>query len=367
LRKLIEPEEACRRLQVIFPRDSFDTVLSSPQAGWAVSALIYIDAVCSAADDQDAVQWARPTTVLWMSAAALSRPADDMRIAWRTAAAKGNKQLVALQEEWGEKLDATYRDTSRETLRDETFKEWVDNGALRKRAGLPTTSSRPIWALLDHFADLFDPELTADEVEAAAGAWRDKHLDPGAKLRVAFAAAAENAKHAVTVALPNSATGATRTLESGKSSLIIKGVVEIWSVARLLKPVVLAISEPGDKAHLGEAIALQGLGIALDVKNVLPDVIMADLGEEPVQFWIIEVAASDGVVSKTRRTALLKWAAERGIKEERISFLTAFESRNSDAARRRLKDLATGTWAWFAAEPDNELAWYKIVHGAPKE
>ncbi|WP_443046000.1 hypothetical protein [Streptomyces sp. GQFP] len=40
--------------------------------------------------------------------------------------------------------------------------------------------------------------------------------------------------------------------------------------------------------------------------------------------------------------------------------MTAFESRNSAPARKRLKDLATGTWAWFADEPHHELAWYKV-------
>ncbi|SEK65943.1 BsuBI/PstI family type II restriction endonuclease [Streptacidiphilus jiangxiensis] len=367
MRKLIEPEEAERRLQVIFPRTAFDTALSSPLAGLAVAALIYVDAVCSATDNADQVQWARPTTVLWMSVGTLAHSTDDERLAWRAAAAKGSKKVAALCEEWGETFTATYRDTTRESLRDETFNEWREHGALRKRAGLPNNSSRPSWSLLDHFADLFDPDLSAEEVEVAASAWRDEHLDPGAKLRVSFATAAENVKHAVIVKLPNSATGATRSLEAGKSSLIIKGVVETWSLSRLQTPVVLAISEPGDKVHLGEAIALQNLGITIDSKNVLPDIIMADLGTNPVHFWIIEVAASDGVIRKTRRAALLKWAAEQNIAADRCSFLTAFESRNSDAARRRLKDLAPGTWAWFAAEPNHELAWYEVVPGAGDE
>jgi hypothetical protein len=364
LRKLISPEEAERRLQVIFPRAAFDPVFSSPLAAMAVSALIYVDAVCSADDPTDTVQWARPTTVLWMSKGALAHSGDADRIAWRTAAARGNKHVAALHEKtWNEPFQPSYRDNSRETLRDETFREWRSHAAIRKRAGLPTASSQPSWALLDHFADLFDPDLSDEDFEQAAAAWRDKHLDAGARLKAAFALKAEVAEHAVTVLLPNSG-GATRTLEPGMASLIIKGVVETWAEARMQKPVVLAISEPGDKVHLGEEIALQGLGITIDVKNVLPDVIMADIDADPVQFWIIEVAASDGVVTPDRRAALLKWAAKQNIAEGRCSFLTAFESRNSDAARRRLKDLAPGTWAWFAAEPFHELAWYEVVPGA---
>jgi hypothetical protein len=78
--------------------------------------------------------------------------------------------------------------------------------------------------------------------------------------------------------------GTTRTLEPGHSSLIIKGVIEAWAPARLTQPVVLAISEPGVKVHVGDERMLQALGIRLDVNNVLPDTLIADLGAEPVQF-----------------------------------------------------------------------------------
>ena len=40
-----------------------------------------------------------------------------------------------------------------------------------------------------------------------------------------------------------------------------------------------------------------------------------------------------------------------------------FLDRNDDAARRRLKDLAVGTFAWYASEPTRELAWYDISEG----
>lgn len=360
MRKPVSPEEAERRLQVIFPRAAFDTVLSSPLAAMAVTALIHVDAVCSADDPAEAVRWARPTAVLWMSAAALERNAEEERIAWRTAAARGNKHVAELHESWGIPFQPSYRDNSRETLRDETFKQWQAFGAIRRRSGVPTSSSRGIWCLLDDFADLFSPDLTYETFQEAATQWREKHLDPGTRLKATFALDREAAKHAVKVSLPNS-NGTTRTLAPGISSLIIKGVIETWAITRLTKPVVLAISEPGDKVHLGEERALQALGIKIDEQNVLPDVILADLGEDPVQFWIIEAVATDGVVTKERRKALLSWAAQQNIKDDRCSFLTAFRSRNDPPARRRLKDLAAGTWAWFADEPDHELAWYQVT------
>lgn len=361
MRPVITPDEAERRLQVIFPRAAFDPVLSSPLAGQAVAALIHVDAVCGVSDDVTEVQWARPSTVIWSSREALARTSDADRTSWRTAAARSRNDVEALHEQWGVPFTPAYRENSRETLRDETFRKWREHGALRMRPGLATSSSKPRWALVDDFADLFELTLVDNDFEQAATAWRNNHLDPGTRLKTNFALDEEASAHAVTVTLPN---GTSRTLEPGMSSVIIKGVVETWASARLLQPVVLAISEPGDKVHLGDEKSLQTLGIKIDQTNVLPDALIADIGDDPVHFWIIEAVASDGPVTTERRQALLDWAAKQNIKADRCSFLTAFQSRNHPAAKKRLKDIASGTRAWFADEPNHELAWYQLIPGS---
>lgn len=326
----------------------------------AVAALIHVDAVCEPDAESGTVHWARPSTVIWMSDAALAHDDDADRRALRTAAGKGSKQVADLHESWGVSFQQAYKDNSRETLRDETFRKWREHGALRMRAGLATSSSQPRWALLADFADLFDPDLEGAAFIEAADSWRDNHLDPGTRLKAAFALGNETAKHAITINLPN---GTKRILEPGESSLILKGVVETWAPARLVQPVVLAISEPGDKVHLGDEQYLQALGIKIDMANVLPDAVIADIGVEPVRFWIIEAVATDGPVTTERRKMLLAWAVQQNIKADSCSFLTAFLSRNASAAKRRLKDLASGTWAWYADEPNHELAWYSILPG----
>lgn len=357
MRKLVEPSEAERRLQQIFPKAAFDTVLSNPTAGLAVTALLYVDAVCNAKDPAESVVWARPATVIWMSEEALSRQSDAERSTWRQKAAKQRKDVEALHRSWGVPFIPLRADNSRETLRDETFRLWHEHGAMRKRADVATTSSHPRWALLDDFADLFDPALTGEAFEQAANKWRERHLDPGTRLKVTFDRKAETDKHAVTITLPG---GSSRSLAPGKSSLILKGVIESWASKRLAEPVVLAISESGVKLHLGDEQLLQALGIKIDSANVLPDALLADLGVNPPHFWIVEAVATDGPVSRGRRKNLLAWAAQQNIKLTSISFLTAFLSRNDGAAKKRLKDLAPGTWAWFASEPDHELAWYSL-------
>lgn len=80
-----------------------------------------------------------------------------------------------------------------------------------------------------------------------------------------------------------------------------------------------------------------------------------------VRFWVVEAVATDGLVTTARRDALLRWAAQQNIAADRCSFLSAFESRNAAPAKRRPKDLASGTWAWFADEPAHELAWYQFI------
>lgn len=327
-----------------------------------MAVLLYVDAISTPDQSSSTVNWARPSTVIWLTPDTLQHASTAERVAWRDAAAKNQRSVEAVHASWGVPFTPVYRENSRETLRDETFRKWREHGALRRRAGLPTSSSKPRWALLHDFADLFDPALDGDDFDESATLWRESHLDPGTRLKVNFAIEKEAAEHAVTVNLPN---GQSRKLEPGMSSVILKGVVETWAYRRLLQPVVLAISEPGDKVHIGDETTLQALGIKIDRTNVLPDALIADIGDDPVHFWIIEAVATDGPITTERRQALLDWATRQNIAADRCSFLTAFQSRNHPAAKKRLKDIASNTWAWFADEPNHELAWYQIPGPGP--
>jgi hypothetical protein len=348
------------RLGVIFPREAFDPVHSNPLASAAVAAMLYIDAVVPdlGTEPQLDATWARPTTCLWMSDETYSRDNPADRIAWRNAAARGRAAIEELQSRWW-LLSAVswYRDNSRETLRDETFAAWLHYGALRDRPGVRTTSSTPRWALAESFADLFDPALTDQEFTDAADSWRAAHMTPGARFRIATLRDRGHASHAVEVMLPN---GHRRFLEPGEASQILRGVVENWAPARLIDPVVLSISEPGDKLYLADQARLQSLGLTIDPGSVLPDAVIVDIGEDPPAFWIVEAVASDGPVTEERQRELTQWAADQGIPIGSCRFLSAFLDRNHSASRRRLKDLAEGTFAWYVSEPSMELAWYQI-------
>ncbi|MDQ3485549.1 MAG: restriction endonuclease [Actinomycetota bacterium] len=354
------PRDDCHaRLQRLFPRAAFDPVLSNPLASAAVAAMLYIGAVVPDSDDpgEDAV-WARPSLCLWMSDGVYGRDGPDDRIAWRKAAlGRGRDATVALQTSWGLAAESWYRDNSRETLRDETFTNWLGHGAVRVRPGVPTASSKPRWALTQSFATLFSPELTDGDLDASMDTWRETHMSPGDRLRISTARDRERQVHAVTVTLPD---GVVRSLEPGEASFIVKGVVEQWAPSRLGDPVVLTISEPGDKVYVADASRLRVLGLTMDPSSVLPDAVIVDIAARPPEFWIVEAVASDGPVDEDRRRALLRWAGAQRIDPAHCRFLSAFSSRNSPSARKRLKDLAAGTFAWYADEPGNELAWSEI-------
>jgi hypothetical protein len=354
------------RLGVVFPRSAFDSVHSNPLAAAALAAMLYVDAVVPDEGDvpSDAT-WARPTTCLWMSDDVYARESAQDRISWRKAAARGRKAMEELQASWGlPHASSWYRDNSRETLRDETFPAWLDHGALRDRPGISITSSLPRWALTASFADLFEPSLPDDEFAERAETWRGSHMSPGDRFRIATLREREHAAYAVEVVLPD---GHTRLLEPGDTSRILRGVLASWAPARLRDPVVLTISEPGEKVLLADEARLRALGLTIDPQTLLPDAVIVDIGETPPAFWIVEVAASDGPITEDRRRRLLRWAEDQRIPADSCRFLSAFLDRNDDVARRRLKDLAAGTFAWYASEPTRELAWYDLAAGDPRE
>lgn len=359
-RPLPSRKQCVDRLELVFPRAAFDTVMSNPLAGWAVAALIYVDAVVTAYGDlpEDAT-WARPTMVLWMSDEAYARADSGSREAWLAAAkgARAKRSVAELLASWGLRFDPRYGDNSREQVRDETFPRWSDEGAVRVKPGVKTTSPLPRWALTDVFADLFDPGLAGDLLLERVEAFREAHMSPGGKVKALIARQRGDQAHAIDVILPS---GAHRQLTPGESSVILKGVVEQWAPVRLLDPVVLTISEPGDKIYTADSAVMQRLGLSIDPTTLLPDAVLVDLGLTPPDFWIVEAVASDGPIDEDRKRALLRWATQQRIPEGSCNFLTAFGSRNAGPARRRLKDLAAGTFAWYADEPTRELAWYEL-------
>lgn len=357
-RRVIDPALCQKRLRLIFPPAATDAVLSGPLAAKAVAAMIYAGAVVN--DSGEPVPenvWARPQTVLSMSDEALARPGQSDRLAWSKAAAGGNRKLATLLEMWGEGYHPWYEANTREGLRDEIWPRWRDQNAVRTNPDVSGTSAAPRWALTASFADLFAPDLDGPELTAAIDSWRDTHMAPGDLFKILSLNKIAQKERQVSVEIPGYGT---RYLEPGTASHILKGVIEEWAPRRLGSYAVVAISEPGTKIWSLDAAGMAAVGISINVSRLLPDAIILDIQAEPPIFWIVEAVATDGEINEGRKEDLLMWARDQYIDPVQCQFLSAFSSRNSAPARKRLKDIAAGTYCWFLDEPDQELAWYEL-------
>ncbi|MDR6868587.1 hypothetical protein J2Y69_003206 [Microbacterium resistens] len=358
---IVPVDEAVKRLELIFPRAAFDSVLSSPLAAASVTAMIYVGAVWDDDLEASGQRWIRPSMVMWLNDTELEYTGIQERDAWYTAALVGKKATAKLASTRGYSMAQRYADNTRETLRDETWPKWREHGATLFRGGMPTSFPGPRWTLTRSFAALFDPTLEGDALTSAIEAWVQTNMSTAGRMKAMSARDLARSEDAVDVVLPN---GTHRQLEAGGASQILKGVIEAWAPARLSSPMVLSISEPGDKVYLIDNERLASIGISIDISKLLPDALLVDVGVNPVEFWMIEAVQTDGEISDARKADLLEWATAQGINPDHCQFLTAFSSRNSAPARRRLKDLAEGTYAWFLDEPGMELAWAPIERGA---
>lgn len=324
--------------------------------------MIYLGTIWDDALESGQQRWIRPSMVMWLNDSDLVHTSPDERDEWYLAAARGKKKVIELLRARGEEFVQRYGDNSREGPRDETWPRWRDNGAAIYRSDMPNSYPGPRWILTRHFAELFDPALQGEALQSAIVAWSDKYMSAAGRMKAMSARELARGEHAVDVRLPG---GQHRQLEPGGASLILKGVIEEWAPRKLLAPLVLSISEPGDHVYVVDAARLAAIGITMDAQRVLPDALIVDVGADPVEFWIIEAVNSDGEINDSRKALLLEWAETQGIGAVHCQFLTAFISRNAPPARRRLKDLAEGTFAWFLDEPELELSWGRIEPPVP--
>ena len=292
--------------------------------------------------------WLRPNQVIRMTDAQAARTTDAERLAWAAESLRRRRRGEA-REEVGPRW---FEDTSREPVRDETLRFALQPaGAAVERAGLATTSATPRWALAPDFAALF----TASEVDAPAAitAWRTARLSPAALARVALAqrgVTASGAGEAVLVRFPN---GEARRMAPGLSAEITKAVVENFAVRFLADPGVLWISESRTQVVARDDALARRVGLTIDRAEVLPDVILVDLGAPvPPLFVFVEVVASDGPVHDERKRELTALIAAAGYDARHAAFVTAYWDRGRQEFRRTVGAVAWDAFVWAASEPD---------------
>lgn len=326
------------RLQTIFPE-------GTPQRGYLVRDLaastvfvmLYVNAV------EGSEQLLAPKHVYRMSDDQEGMTDDESRLKYATDVMKPGGRAPGQQ--W-------YADTSREPIRDETLREGlVVVGAAIEDDSIPTTSSKPRYALRKEFAELFDPSLTGKRLESAVTTWQSKNLNKGALARIAINRMGAGAGDGqVLISFPN---GETRRMKPGESSIITKAVIEVFAATYLQSPAVLFVSESGNKVISRDEELSSKLGLTIKADKNLPDTILVDLGPEHPLLVFVEAVASDGPINERRKEALQALAEAAGFPLEHVAFVTAYMDRSGAPFKKTVDSLAWGSYAWFVSEPDS--------------
>lgn len=243
-----------------------------------------------------------------------------------------------------------YQDNTREPIRDETLKDGlVAIGVVTIDETVPTTSSKGRYALKESFYNLFNPDLTGDALTAVIQQWQEENLSKASLARILINRSGGNTGENIVVTLPNNET---RLLSPGPSSVIAKAVIEVFAKNFLTKPFLLWLSESGNKVVQKDDALANKLGIAIDAGKHLPDIIIVDLVEN-LSFVFIEVVASDGPITESRKEAFYQLIEKAGYPRSQVQFVTAYLDRQSAAFKKTIPEVAWNSYAWFASEPEN--------------
>jgi len=327
------------RLPLIFPETLEDrTYCVREMAAKTVFTMFYLDAV------EGTGRLMRPSQVTVMSDAQAAKRGDADRLAFAHATLTRKKS-----ERYMPAVDHWYKANTREPIRDETLGDGLIKYNAVTAIAVATTSDKPRYSMTKAFAELFLVPDTA--FAAAADAWRQQHLSEDALRRIALLRQGVLLyDKAVVVNFPGGA--GQFQLSPGESSILTKAFVEQFAPRYLIQPVVLFISESGNKAAGFLSDRTKTFGIVIDVKTLLPDVMLVDLGCTPMRLVFAEIVNTDGPIRETRKREFLALAAKAGIRAQDCSFVTVFSHRDSSPFKKAVNALAWGAYAWFMTEPN---------------
>jgi hypothetical protein len=333
------------RLPIIFP-EGMDghNYLTRKVAVRTIFAMLYVGAV------EGTGRWLRPNQVARMTDAQAELRSDAARLDWITASFKKADSIIG---RW-------YADNTREPIRDETLRNSLQPvGAVVERSELAKNDASPRWALAADFAGLF----TCDEEEfpGLVERWRERHLTPAARARVAMLqeGVVQGGAEGVLVTFPG---GRSRMLSPGTSSRIAKAVIEQFAHRFLDTPGVLWVSESSRKDEAADLKLAARVKLPITPNELLPDIILVDLGGEEFRFVFVEVVSSDGPITEDRRARFVEMLSSGGHNPKTAAFVTSFLDRASGTYRKLASTFAWNSFVWFASEPDK-----LILHLDPGE
>ncbi|MBN2561708.1 MAG: restriction endonuclease [Phycisphaerae bacterium] len=237
------------------------------------------------------------------------------------------------------KYRVRYAPNTRETIRDEAVKYFVEEGVLVKN---PDDPSRPT----NSGKTVYQIEQTALALcrtfqSPAWDATLKRYLATRGQIKRELQRGRELAR--IPVHLPSRRK---ITLSPGGQNPLIKAFIEEFCAKFVPGGVVLYVGDAENKFRFYEAAYLRRLGVVIDSAAKMPDVVVHD----PKRDWLVigEAVTSAGVVDGKRRRELKDLFA--GFRKGLV-FVTAFESR--DAMGRFLSQISWETEVWIAEDPDH--------------
>ena len=335
--------EILRRLRLLIPEQS------DPR-GWArrqiAAKAVFVFLYGYAIEGED--RWLRPTAVTDMTDRQARRLDRRDRELWLETV-QGRHRPRTVRGRW-------YGENTRESIRDETLRLFVELGVVVERPGLATTSPKPRYALRRSFLALCEPGLSGDRLRAAIDRWRRDHLSPAALARIALERqGAAPSGTGVLVTLPS---GEVRRLAPGPSSRLIKAAVEEFARRFLVRPAVVLLSESADKITYRDEAVLRAIRLHIDPRVALPDAVLVDIGVKPTLLVFVECVVTDGAVDERRRAQLMEIATASGYQPGDCAFVTVFHDRARSPFRTTATSLAWGSFAWFETEPSRLVCFH---------
>jgi len=234
-----------------------------------------------------------------------------------------------------------YAPNTRETIRDDAVKFFVEEGLLLRNPddpNRPTNSGKTAYQI--------EPSALALIRKIGTPTWTaglKKYLASREVLKHEIARKRDLAR--VPVTLPD---GSQVALSPGGQNPLIKAIIEQFCPAFAPGGVVLYIGDTENKfVHL-ETAGLTALGVTLDSAAKIPDVIV----HHTTQNWLllIEAVTSAGPVDGKRRKELKGLFA--GCKAGLV-FVTAFETRRT--MQTFVSHIAWESEVWIAEDPDHMI------------
>jgi hypothetical protein len=234
-----------------------------------------------------------------------------------------------------------YAPNTRETIRDEAVKYFVDAGMLIRNPdnpARPTNSGKTVYQVEPHALDMF---------RSFGGAEWTRKLESYLESRAAIRAGLERNRELarIPVKLPS---GEVVTLSAGGQNPLIKTVIEELCPRFVPGGVVVYIGDAEDKFLHLDADYLRELGVVVPAPAKMPDVVIHDVRRN----WLllIEAVSTAGPVDGKRRRELKELFAGCSAG---LVFVTAFASR--EVMRSFVSQISWETEVWVASDPDHMI------------